>query len=295
MKNWDEVRTAYYVARLGTVSAAAERLGLHRVTIIRHIEILESDLGEPLFLRGSQGYAPTEAGWELMRVAQAAEEQFDQMASRIRAQVRLRAGELVITSLPEVAPLILPALCAFREAHPDVTLRHIASARNLQLDRGEAHLAIRVAPTEEHPEAVVEPFANFKIALFASDGYLARRGMPQTREDLTAHDFVALEPMEAAPTSERYLDWLRELAPENRIAFRSTSLATLHQAVCVDMGIGLMPQFVASELGLTRVPVDDEHRIGELILLAHADWRGSDRVQALITALKKHAPTDLGL
>ena len=33
MDNWDEVRTAYQVARLGTVSGAAEVLGVHRATV----------------------------------------------------------------------------------------------------------------------------------------------------------------------------------------------------------------------------------------------------------------------
>ena len=37
MDNWDEVKTAYHVARLGTVSAAAEVLGVHHATVIRHI------------------------------------------------------------------------------------------------------------------------------------------------------------------------------------------------------------------------------------------------------------------
>ena len=33
MDNWDEVRTAYQVARIGTVSGAAEVLGVHHATV----------------------------------------------------------------------------------------------------------------------------------------------------------------------------------------------------------------------------------------------------------------------
>ena len=42
MENWDEVRTAYQVARMGTVSGAAEVLGVHHATVIRHIDAIEA-------------------------------------------------------------------------------------------------------------------------------------------------------------------------------------------------------------------------------------------------------------
>jgi hypothetical protein len=41
MDNWDEIRTAFQVARVGTVSGAAEVLGVHHATVIRHIDALE--------------------------------------------------------------------------------------------------------------------------------------------------------------------------------------------------------------------------------------------------------------
>ena len=50
MENWDEVRTAFQVARIGTVSGAAEVLGVHHATVIRHIDALEDRLdGQFLF------------------------------------------------------------------------------------------------------------------------------------------------------------------------------------------------------------------------------------------------------
>ena len=62
MDNWDEIRTAYQVARMGTVSGAAEVLGVHHATVIRHIDALEARLGVKLFQRHARGYTPTEAG-----------------------------------------------------------------------------------------------------------------------------------------------------------------------------------------------------------------------------------------
>ena len=79
LDNWDEIRTAYQVARMGTVSGAAEVLGVHHATVIRHIDALENRLGVKLFQRHARGYTPTEAGQDLLRVAQTTDDQFSQV------------------------------------------------------------------------------------------------------------------------------------------------------------------------------------------------------------------------
>ena len=84
MDNWDEIKTAYQVARLGTVSGAAEVLGVHHATVIRHIDALETQLGAKLFQRHARGYTATEAGKDLLQVAAATDDQFSQLAGRIK-------------------------------------------------------------------------------------------------------------------------------------------------------------------------------------------------------------------
>ena len=77
--SWDEIRTAFQVARLGTVSGAAEALGVHHATVIRHIDALEAELGAKLFQRHARGYTPTEAGRELLDAAQDTDDRFAQL------------------------------------------------------------------------------------------------------------------------------------------------------------------------------------------------------------------------
>src|SRR5210317_409282 len=86
MDNWDEIRTAYKVAQHGTVSGAAEALGVHHATVIRHIDALEQRLGVKLFQRHARGYTSTEAGQDLLQVAQATDDQFNQLAGRIKGR-----------------------------------------------------------------------------------------------------------------------------------------------------------------------------------------------------------------
>ncbi|NRA61690.1 MAG: LysR family transcriptional regulator [Psychrobium sp.] len=46
---WDDIRVAYVVARLGTLSAAAEQLNIHHSAVLRRISALEKSLNTRLF------------------------------------------------------------------------------------------------------------------------------------------------------------------------------------------------------------------------------------------------------
>ena len=60
----------FLVARNGTLSAAAGELGIHHTTAQHQITALEKKLGTRLFYRNPRGYAPTDAGEALLKVAE---------------------------------------------------------------------------------------------------------------------------------------------------------------------------------------------------------------------------------
>src|SRR6056297_1271218 len=200
MDNWDEVRTAYNVARVGTVSGAAEVLGVHYATVIRHIDALEERLGVKLFQRHARGYTATEAGDDLLRVAQATDDQFNQLAGRIKGRGNDVSGELVVTSIGGLSHLLVPVLAEFRHGYPDLVVRYLTGDRLFRLEYGEAHVAIRAGAVPDQPDNVVQPFFQQKITLFASDAYAARHGLPQSEAEMSGHRFVgADDPNSRAP------------------------------------------------------------------------------------------------
>ena len=152
MDNWDEIRTAFNVARIGTVSGAAEVLGVHHATVIRHIDALEARLGVKLFQRHARGYTPTEAGDDLLRVAQATDDQFAQLASRLKGQGDDVSGELVVTSISALSHLFVPVLAAFQRQYPDLVVRYLTGERLFRLEYGEAHVAIRAGSVPDQPD-----------------------------------------------------------------------------------------------------------------------------------------------
>ena len=200
-ETWDEIRTAWQVARLGTVSGAADVLGVHHATVIRHIDALEGRLGVRLFQRHARGYTATDAGRELLDVAQGASDRFDQLAARIKGQRRETVtGELIVTAISGIPDLLTPAVTSFQADHPGLMIRLLTDMRLFRLNSGEAHVAIRAGAKPDEPDYVVQKFVNLRVALYGSRDYLARHGIPASEADLDGHCFVgADDPNARAP------------------------------------------------------------------------------------------------
>ena len=287
MDSWDEVRTAYHVARVGTVSGAAEMLVVHHATVIRHIDALEERLGVRLFQRHARGYTPTEAGDDLLRVAQATDDQFSQLAGRIKGRGDGVSGDLVVTSLGGLSHLLVPVLVAFRQAYPEVVVRYLTGDRLFRLEYGEAHVAVRAGSVPDQPDNVVQPFLTQRVALYASESYVARHGDPGDCSDLARHFFVgADDPKSRAP----YMRWMRENVPPENIVFRSGDVHALRRAIAEGAGIGFMSQLQAREIGgLVEVHAPMDEWDGALWLVTHMDLHRTAKVQAFLSFLKDAA------
>lgn len=286
-ENWDEVRTAYEVARLGTVSGAAETLGVHHATVIRHIDALERRLGVRLFQRHARGYTPTEAGNDLLAVAQVTQEQFAQLASRIRGQGETVTGELVVTSIVGMAPLLVPALASFQAAHPGLIVRFLSDARVFRLDFGEAHVAIRAGAAPAEPDNVAQAFVNLRTGLYAAQSYAERFGLPRDEADLAGHLFVTNDD---GASRAPYAIWLRERVAPEQLAFRAIEAAAVQVAIEAGAGLGFMPAFQAARVpGLVEVLPPRAEWGAPLWLVTHVDLHRTLKVQRFLAHLKEAA------
>jgi len=287
LSNWDEIRTAYQVARRGTVSGAAEALGVHHATVIRHIDALEARLGVKLFQRHARGYTATEAGSDLLSVAQATDDQFAQLVSRIRGRGEAVSGELVVTSLSGVASLLTPVLADFQRDHPEVIVRYLTDMRVFRLEYGEAHVAIRAGRAPQEPDNVVQPFYRQDSALYAHESYVARRGKPASDAELAAHDFIGSDNEDSrAP----YDIWMRDNIPRNRVVFRTNGLEAARSAVESGAGLGFMPVWYAHRCrGLVEMmPARDEWSSNSW-LVTHVDLHRTPKVQTFLSFLKERS------
>lgn len=287
MENWDEIRTAFQVARLGTVSGAAEVLGVHHATVIRHIDALEKRLGVKLFQRHARGYTPTESGRDLLAVAQTTEEQFAHLVSRIKGQGETVSGELVVTSISGIGDLLTPVMVSFQDKFPDVRVRFLTDMRVFRLDYGEAHVAIRAGNGPEEPDNVVQPLTRMMAALYASRSYVERHGRPASEAEFAGHRFVCTD---AEVTRAPFHRWLRATVHPDQIAYAATEATALEQAVRQGAGIGFMMSFRASEdPDLVEILPARAEWESQLRIVTHVDLHRTRKVQAFLAHLKDAA------
>ncbi len=285
MNKWNEIKTAYQVARLGTISATAEVLGVHRATVLRHIDALEAELGEKLFQRHARGYIPTESGLDLMRVAQATDDQFNQFIGRSKGRSQELTGDLIVTSLEIVAPLLMPAISIFQAQHPKTTVRYLTSNKLFKLEYGEAHIAIRTGPKPEQPDNVVQPFVTHTLGLYAHTDYVARKGKPKSIKDISEHYFLGFDDIDASPNFHL---WMEENIPNENIVFRSTSTKVSEQALLAGTGIGFMPEHEAkSNPEIVEIFPPQEEWSATHWLVTHGDLHRTAKVQAFLEILKR--------
>ena len=284
MDNWDEIRTAFQVARLGTVSGAAELLGVHHATVIRHIDALEKRLGVRLFQRHARGYAPTEAGRDLLATAQGTEDQFAQLASRLKGQGDVVTGELIVTSISGIADLLIPVLAGFQDAHAGVIIRYLSDLRVFRLDHGEAHVAIRAGAMPQEPDYVVQPLVRLPSGLYASPGYVAQYGHPSGPDEFAAHRFVGADnPESRAP----FYRWLRANVPPEALSFLITEPEATEAAIRAGAGLGFVPpRRAAGDPGLVQILAPRPEWESPLWIVTHVDLHRTRKVQAFLTHLK---------
>jgi DNA-binding transcriptional LysR family regulator len=288
MDNWDEIRTAFQVARRGTVSGAAEELGVHHATVIRHIDALEQRLGVKLFQRHARGYTATEAGQDLLQVAQATDDQFTQLAGRIKGQGEGVSGDLVITSLDILSHRLTPVMVAFQAQYPDLRIRYRTGDRVFRLEYGEAHVAIRAGTMPEEPDNVVQPFMAQRMSLVASAAYIDRFGLPDGADDLPRHRFVIGDDEKSRAPFER---WLRQRVPDAALMYRASDPRNMLDAILAGAGIGFVVQQECAAHGLTEVIPSLDEWSAPLWLVTHVDLHRTTKVQAFLRFMKDQMKT----
>jgi DNA-binding transcriptional LysR family regulator len=282
--HWDEIRTAYQVARMGTVSGAADVLGVHHATVIRHIDALEKRLGAKLFQRHARGYTPTEAGQDLLSVGTRADDQFTQLAGRIKGRGNEVTGDLVVTSISGLSALLVPAMGEFQERHPELRVQLVTDSRLFRMEYGEAHVAIRAGKPGDSPDNIVQPFCTSSVGLYATREYVAAHGYPDDT-NLDSHRFIGTT---IEHSRAPFLRWLSDTVPDDCIIFRTNEMDTFRHAVRAGMGIGFISRAeVINDAELVEVLPPLEEWSTKLWLVTHMDLHRTAKVQTLLRFLKE--------
>lgn len=286
MDKWSELRTVYEVAKLGTVSAAAESLGIHRATVNRQIEILEDTLGVRIFIRHKRGYTLTDIGHEVLGVAQKTDALITDLSGRISSEKAQVGQEIFVTVPAPLTHLVWGPITAFRDRNPHYTVHVVASSERLKLEYGEAHLAVRLGDEPTHPDYVVKSYGAIRMNFYAHETYIKRRGKPTGLSDFPKHDFIVSADLEARWS---FRHWLLDNIEPTQVSVSSMQTTVLIEAMRAGLGIGIMDSYGASlHDDLHEIMPGQDDWVIPAWLTTHVDLHRTDKVQAMWRAFMDH-------
>lgn len=226
------------VLELGSMSAAARRLGLSQPAVTKLIRNLEAHVGAPLLERGPTGARPTDHGRRLR-------ERLGDTLSTIDAAIGAAKGEA--GSIGGTLRLHAPACLGerhlhdvaqrFRSIHPDVAVDLTLENTPADLRRGDIDLAFGM--TRAKAQGIVQSRIGLvRRYLVAAPSYVEAYAPIDTPAALAAHDLivtdVSLAPGDTLPLQQDG----KEIEMAVNPVLRTNSVGVLLEALRSGRGIG---------------------------------------------------------
>ncbi|WNG47556.1 LysR family transcriptional regulator [Archangium minus] len=229
---WEDVRLFLAVAETGSLSGAARKLRIGQPTVSRRLAALEYSLGAALFRRSVDGASLTSAGERLLVPAKKMAEWAGEVGRAVDSSDRSPRGLVRITASPYLSfDFLAPFAAWLAGKHPGLRLEVLSSVQYLDLNRGEADLALRSkAPTQEGLKQVLA--LEFENTVCVSKSLAAKLPRKPSLSDLP---WIAWSPpLDTLPPNPQ----LEELIPGFTPAFTSDNY--LVQLAAAEAGIGAM-------------------------------------------------------
>jgi|TARA_R100000501_G_scaffold18411_1_gene38580 DNA-binding transcriptional LysR family regulator len=278
VENWNDLRVFLAVARAGQIASAAKVIKVDATTISRRLRRLERTLGTRLFEQTREGQMLTESGESLLaRVERIADEaaavfaagnEHTGLSGRIRLSVSEGFGSWFLASK-------LPSLI---EEHPELGVDLVANSGFLSPSKREADIAIMLSRPKAGP-LIAKKLSDYSLMLYASPGYLAKKGRPSTPAELASdHRLVGyISDLIYAPE----LDYLNEIHQGLSATVRTSSINAQLHLVSMGAGIGVLPCFMGDkEARLERV-LPEIHIKRSFWIVTHKDNHSLAKIRYL--------------
>jgi DNA-binding transcriptional LysR family regulator len=285
-----DLRLFNEVARLSSITRAAEALHLSLAAASARIKGLEAHARMPLLWREARGVRLTPAGEAMLHHARALLRQTEQLrgdlheyARGLRGQVRVFANTTAVT---DILPAVLPA---FLQANPKVNVELQEMGNDeiaLGVRDGRADLGIVSDRMDSFGLRAVH-FATDRLVLVVPRGHrFARRRRIAFAETLE-EDHVG---MRAGSTLQGFLaEVTHALGRPLRLRVQLASFDAVCRMVAAGVGVGVVPASSAQRslgaLQLAQVELTDGWRVRERYVLMRDGEAVPAFAQALVDAL----------
>ena len=235
------------VVEQGSFARAAEGLEVARATVTTAVARLEKRLGVRLLQRTTRRLSLTDEGRTYYQgcvrmLDELAEIEDTLSGARRAARGRLRA------SIPNafIHQQFFPALPAFLERHPGLSLELVVTDRAVNLVEEGIDCAVRAVELPDDSTLIAREVSRVLRVTCAAPRYLAEHGTPQTVEDLERHHCIRF----ISPSTGRTTDWRFRrgseiVSFEPRGSFGVTSLEGAVAAAAAGIGIAQVSDVLA--------------------------------------------------
>jgi DNA-binding transcriptional LysR family regulator len=266
------------VVQAGGFGRAADKLGVSKSRLSKHIAALEDELGVRLMSRTTRSLRPTEAGelflehcTEVLRVAAEARGILsaiqEQAVGRLRISIPVSLGRVALR-----APLL-----EYARRFPRVRVDVDVSDQKIDLYRSGVDLAIRVGPAHD-PELVVKRLADSRQLVVGSPAYLKERGVPASPDELTSHECLLYE-YQSLPEQWVFQCDGKRIDVQVSGRLRCNSGDMLADAAVAGLGLAWLPDFVARE----------HLQAGRLVAVLDSQCRETSQINIVLPA-RHHVP-----
>ena len=281
--DWNDLRYFLAVCRAGTLIGAARMLRVRHSTVGRRIGALEAALGVSLFKHTPDGFLLSDAGSEIVPLAEEAERAVLAVERRVAGGDKRVDGVVRVATSEAFSGFLVRLLSDLRVRFPTLVVEVLSGNAMLDLSRREADLAIRFVETTQ-ANLTRRRLCDVGWSLYASERYLERAETPKSGVDLAAHDIISFdETMAQSPGAI----WLEEHNAGARVAIRCNSLISARNASVSGMGVAVLPCFLAEAEPSLRRLTDDVVATRAIWLVFHPDVAQITRVRTVIDFVSK--------
>lgn len=243
MGQFEDMNTFVRIAEAGSISRAADQLGVAKSAVSRRLSDLEIQLGVTLVNRSTRSSSLTEAGRSYYERAMKILEDVNELNATAKGTKTSLSGSMKI-AVPLSFGLqhLTPAINDFAKAHPEVTIHMDFADRKVDLIEEGFDMAIRIADLRDSSH-IARKIARIRRVLCASPDYLDRHGTPENPEDLKSHQ--ALRYNNTPGTVWRFIgpDGREDsVAPQLRLSANNGEF--LLEAALAGFGLVILPSFL---------------------------------------------------
>ena len=283
LTDWDCFRYFLAVAETGSLSAAAQFLRVSHPTVRRQINGLENTLTAKLFNRTPDGYVLTETGRGLVDLARTMQDTayaIEQCTDRDEAG---QTGRVTIATAPGIGTAWLSSKIAkFRRNNPEIEIDLNVSRRQLDVERLEADVALRVGDPGSR-DLIGRRIGKVSFGLYAARRYLKEHGTPRSPRCLMNH--AVIESTGDVENLEQVVQF-RSFAKGASTAMSCNNMLTQFAAMREGAGILSVPTYMVRGLpDIIRILPDEFDLELDLWLLSRRDLIQTPRVRKIMDFL----------